>query len=104
MAQGRPMQAIAQFDSAAALFGTPDAELERAEWRLLPAALGLPGSDTAARKWARHTLAAAADGPGAARAEWALAGEAGRAGDPRGFSPRRGRAAGPPPAWPRDAP
>ena len=91
MAQGRPMQAIVQFDSAAALFGTPDAELERAEWRLLPAALGLPASDTAARKWARHTLAAAADGPGAARAAWALAVDAEASGDSEDFTRWRDR-------------
>ena len=91
MAQGRPTQAIVQFDSAAALFGTPDADLERAEWRLLPAALGLPASDTAARKWARRMLVAATDGPAAARAAWALAVDAEAVGDSEDFTRWRDR-------------
>ena len=73
MAEGRPQAAIAVIDSAAALFGTPEAEIERAEWRLLPPVFGLPTAGSGSTEWARRTLAAASEGPHAARAAWALA-------------------------------
>jgi serine/threonine protein kinase len=66
---GRPAEALAQFDSAAALFGTPSAGLEALEWRLLPAALGVPGVPPAEVNRGRDVLT----GSGAARAAWALA-------------------------------
>ncbi|MGH7703126.1 MAG: serine/threonine-protein kinase, partial [Gemmatimonadales bacterium] len=43
--QGRPMAALPHLDSAAARFGRRDSLLERAEWRVLPGALGLRGVD-----------------------------------------------------------
>jgi serine/threonine protein kinase len=85
MALGRPAAALVELDSAAAQFRTPEAELERAEWRLLPAALGLPPADSAAVVWARAALAAAAGGSQAIRAAWALAVDAATAGDTAGF-------------------
>jgi tRNA A-37 threonylcarbamoyl transferase component Bud32 len=84
MALGRPAAGLVEFDSAAAQFRTPEADLERAEWRLLPAALGLPPADSAAVAWARATLAAAG-GAQAPRAAWALAVDAAAAGDTAGF-------------------
>jgi tRNA A-37 threonylcarbamoyl transferase component Bud32 len=81
MAEGQPQAAVAQFDSAATMLGTPDAEIERAEWRLLPPALGLPRADSASVGWARATLSAASTGPAAARAAWALAVDAVTTGD-----------------------
>lgn len=81
MAEGRPVAALAELDSAAALFATPESELERAEWRLMPAALGLPPADSAAADWARRVLAAAIPGPRAARAAFGLAVDAAMRGD-----------------------
>jgi hypothetical protein len=81
MAEGRPRLAIEHIDSAGRLFSTPDAAIERAEWRLLPAALGLPALDSASTGWARSTLVTASDGPYGARAAWALAIDADIAGD-----------------------
>jgi serine/threonine protein kinase len=91
MAEGQASAAIAEVDSAAALFGTPETALERAEWRLLPATLGLPSSDTASVAWARRTLAAAAQGPQAARASWDLAVDADASGDSTALARWRGR-------------
>jgi hypothetical protein len=81
MAEGRPRAALPDFDSAATIFGTPDAAVEQAEWRLLPTVLGLPPSDSASAVWARAALAAAADGPSGARAAWALVADAATTGD-----------------------
>jgi serine/threonine protein kinase len=92
MAQGRPRAAVAAFDSAANLFGTPEAAVERAEWRLLPAALGLPPMDSASAAQARSILAAA-PGPLAVRAAWALAVDAATTGDTAAFAFWRGRLA-----------
>ncbi len=74
-ALGRPAAALAQFDSAAALFGTPTAGLEPLEWRLVPGAIGLPPPAADEAALARTRLAAIATGaaPTAARAAWALA-------------------------------
>ena len=93
MALGRPAAGRAQFDSAATLFATPDAEIERAEWRLLPAAFGLPPADSAAQTWGRAILVAAADDVGAfaPRAAWALAVDAAANGDAAGLSRWRER-------------
>src|SRR5437667_97659 len=67
-------QALAQFDSAAALFGVPEAALEAVEWRVLPGAVGLrgvgrggaPRRGTAPQRLAGHHRLGA-------RAAWALA-------------------------------
>ncbi len=40
---GRPSEALGYFDTAALLFGTPEARFQAAEWRVVPAALGVPG-------------------------------------------------------------
>jgi tetratricopeptide (TPR) repeat protein len=69
VALGRPAEALGQFDSAAALFHTPSASLEALEWRLLPAALGVPGLPPAESDRARAALAKSTS----ARAAWALA-------------------------------
>lgn len=75
VALGMPVVALAHFDSAAALFGTPTARLEAFEWRVLPAALGVPGVPPAEIERGRASLATAAAGRGAvaARAAWASA-------------------------------
>ena len=86
MALGRPAAGRAQLDSAASLLATPTAAVERAEWRLLPAALGLPPTDSAAQGSARAALAAAADGDQAPRAAWALAVDAAANGNAEGLS------------------
>src|SRR5579884_2868182 len=73
IALGAVGQAIAQFDSAAALFGSPEAALEAAEWRVLLAALGLPVVDTAEQQRGAEALARwAADPRLGSRAAWAL--------------------------------
>jgi TolB-like protein len=43
MAQGKAGEGLAQFDSAAVELGSEEMELQRAEWRLIPPALGLHG-------------------------------------------------------------
>jgi hypothetical protein len=76
MALGRPTAAFARFDSSVALFpGAESAELQAAEWRVIPAALGLPGVSADDRRNGRTRLQAIAAGPGplAVRAAWALA-------------------------------
>jgi hypothetical protein len=77
---GRPAAALAQFDSAADLLASVEAELTRWEWRALGRALGLPGS-VGADEEARRRLAALAEGPLGARAAWALALDAYARGD-----------------------
>ena len=74
-ALGRLAAALTQFDSAAALFGTPTAGLEALEWRLVPGAIGLPPPAADEAELARTRLATIATGaaPTAARAAWALA-------------------------------
>ncbi|MGH7518601.1 MAG: protein kinase domain-containing protein [Gemmatimonadales bacterium] len=78
---GRPGAALAQFDSAAALLGSPETELERWEWRALRRSLGLPAADSTVEAEAVRRLAALAEGPLGARASWALAVEAQTRGD-----------------------
>jgi serine/threonine protein kinase len=69
VALGRPAEALGHFDSAAVLFHTPSAGLEALEWRLLPAAIGIPGLPPAELDHARVALAKSTS----ARAAWALA-------------------------------
>ena len=78
---GRPRAALLQIDSAAALFGTPEAELARWEWRALGPALGLPVADLAVRADAVRRLERIAGGSLGVRAAWALATEAQTRGD-----------------------
>ena len=63
MLLGRPHAALVQFDSAAALFGSPATELARWEWRALGPSLGLPVADTSAHTEAVRQLSRLADGP-----------------------------------------
>ena len=82
MAFGRPLAALPQLDTAALSWGRPDSLLERAEWRLMPGILGLPGVPATAREWGLARLKEIA-GPDAVgtRALWALAVEAHARGD-----------------------
>lgn len=82
MGLGRGGAALLHFDSAAALFGTREASLQAAEWRVLPNALGLPGADPAELSRGRQQLEAlVADDALGARAAWALAMDAYAGGD-----------------------
>jgi len=59
VALGRPTDAFARFDSAATAFPSPEeAALQAAEWRVLPAALGLPGVSARDRDLGRARLEA----------------------------------------------
>ena len=75
VALGQGLNALAHFDSAALLFGTPEGRLQAAEWRIVPAALGLWDTTSLDRGRWRAALQqqARAGGPLAARAAWALA-------------------------------
>ncbi len=70
IALGRPAAAFAQFDSAYRILQSPASDLLRAEWRVLPAALGLLPRDTAEEARGRRWLAS---DPLSFRAQWALA-------------------------------
>jgi serine/threonine protein kinase/tetratricopeptide (TPR) repeat protein len=82
MMMGRPTAALPELDSAATAWGKDDSLLERAEWRVLPGVLGLPGVAPADQAWGVARLEALA-GPGTvgSRANWALAVEAYSRGD-----------------------
>jgi tRNA A-37 threonylcarbamoyl transferase component Bud32 len=69
MALGRPLRALAQVDSAAAMFDSDAARLEQAEWRVVLRALGLPIS---AGEWPARLAALAGDPALGPRAAWAL--------------------------------
>jgi tetratricopeptide (TPR) repeat protein len=74
MALGRPDAALAQLDSAVALFPTPEARLQQAEWRAIPPFVGLPIASTAADPaWDARLEALASDSSTRTRALWALA-------------------------------
>jgi hypothetical protein len=70
MALGRPRHALAQVDSAAALFGSDAARVEQAEWRVVLRALGLPISE--AGEWRARLAALAGDPALHPRVAWAL--------------------------------
>jgi hypothetical protein len=70
MTLGRPRRALAQVDSAAALFGSDAARVEQAEWRVVLRALGLPVSE--AGDWRARLTALAGDPTLGPRAAWAL--------------------------------
>ena len=83
VALGRGLDALQHFDSAATLFGTPEARLQSAEWRVVPTALELwdpPDAERSAGRAALEPLARGA-GPVAVRAAWALALDAVAVGD-----------------------
>jgi tRNA A-37 threonylcarbamoyl transferase component Bud32/tetratricopeptide (TPR) repeat protein len=74
VALGRPMAALAAFDSAATLFpNAGEARLQAAEWRVLPYALGVPGFTEADAATGRTSLEELAAQPDTGRAAWALA-------------------------------
>jgi hypothetical protein len=77
MELGRPMAALPQLDSASAMFGESDSLLERAEWRIMPGVLGMPGVSDSERSWGTATLRALVERRDAigARAAFALAAE-----------------------------
>jgi tRNA A-37 threonylcarbamoyl transferase component Bud32 len=70
-ALGRPRQALAEIDSAADLLDSPEARLEQAQWRLVPAALGLPAEPV--DEWRSRLERLADDSAVAERAAWTLA-------------------------------
>ena len=72
---GRAAEAQASFDSAAALFSDPrEARLQAAQWRVIPAALGVPGWSEEERRRGRLDLQAmTSDEAVGARAVWSLA-------------------------------
>lgn len=73
---GRATEGLAALDSAAVLLFSDEMRLQQAEWRLLPATLGLPLADSASMAGSRASLARLAAAPAASpwrtRAEWAL--------------------------------
>jgi hypothetical protein len=78
-ALGRPGEALAQIDSAADLLDSPQARLQQAQWRLVPAALGLPPEAVAG--WRGRLEQLVEDSVVGARAAWTLAFAASARGD-----------------------
>jgi tRNA A-37 threonylcarbamoyl transferase component Bud32/tetratricopeptide (TPR) repeat protein len=70
MALGRPVEALALVDSAAAHRDSDLARLEQAEWWVVLPALGLPVPE--ARDWPARLAGLAADSTSGGRAAWAL--------------------------------
>jgi tetratricopeptide (TPR) repeat protein len=88
---GRVSEAWPQFDSAARAFRSPASQLERWEWRIVPAVVGLP-VDTAELPAARAALEQLErDSLIGARAAWALALDALDRGDPAAAQPSLAR-------------
>ena len=82
---GRIAPGLALMDSAAALFATPEAELQRRQWRLLLPVLGAGRASAADEDSARRWLLVEATGSRfAARARWTLALDAIQRGDTTG--------------------
>ena len=72
-ALGRPAEALQHFDLAADLYDTLEVAMQAAEWRVVPAALGLPGIPEAEVERGRGMLERFARYPELrARAAWAL--------------------------------
>ncbi len=82
-ALGRPGEGLARLDSALALFASDEAALQRAEWRVVPAALGMVRVAPGVAETGRRELTGLAGGRGplAARAAWALTVDAWARGD-----------------------
>lgn len=73
VALGRMREALQAFDSAAASYGSAEAEIQSAEWRTLPPALGIPSVPQQEIARGRETLGRLSrDAKHAARAAWAL--------------------------------
>lgn len=80
--EGRPLAALARFDSAGAGFATRAANLESGEWRLLASSLGMPGMAAEVTEQGRRRVVGFLDDSIlAARAAWALGTEAYTSGD-----------------------
>jgi tetratricopeptide (TPR) repeat protein len=75
MALGRPVAALTHFDSAAALLDDrSEAQIQAAEWRVIPAAIGIPGvPQSEIEKGRRELDRLTADSLFGVRAAWALA-------------------------------
>ena len=92
MAMGRPDAALAQLDSAVALFPSAEARLQQAEWRAVPPFVGLPLARTGADPaWDARLETLAADPSTRTRALWALALRGLAAGDTSAFERARAR-------------
>jgi hypothetical protein len=92
MALGRPDAALAQLDSAVALFPSAEARLQQAEWRAVAPFVGLPlGRAAADPAWNARLEAMAADSSTRTRALWALALRSLAAGDTAAFERARAR-------------
>jgi hypothetical protein len=79
---GQIAAALSQLDSAAALFGTPEARVEAAQWRVIGRALGLPGIDAGQLAQGLTELERLAGDPAVGmRAVWALGVHANHLGD-----------------------
>lgn len=73
VALGRVGEALQAFDSAAAAYGTTEAAIQSAEWRMVPPALGIPGVPEEEISRGRATLTRLSrDDRRAARTAWAL--------------------------------
>jgi tetratricopeptide (TPR) repeat protein/tRNA A-37 threonylcarbamoyl transferase component Bud32 len=78
-ALGRPRRALAEIDAAADLLDSPEARLQQAQWRLVPAALGLPAEPVG--EWRSRLERLADDSAVGERAAWTLAFSAQSRGD-----------------------
>jgi serine/threonine protein kinase/tetratricopeptide (TPR) repeat protein len=89
MAMGRPARALPHFDAAVRLLPDRDeARLQAAEWRILPAALGVPGILSGELERGRRELELISnDSLLGHRAAWALAFDALRRGDTSAAAP-----------------
>jgi tetratricopeptide (TPR) repeat protein len=89
MAMGRPARALAHFDTAIRLLQARDeARLQAAEWRVVPAALGLPGIPSAELERGRRELELMSnDSALGYRASWVLAFDALRRRDTSAAAP-----------------
>jgi tetratricopeptide (TPR) repeat protein/predicted Ser/Thr protein kinase len=82
VALGRPAEALQLFDQAALVLGSAEASFQAAEWRVVPAALGIPGIPDTEVARGRAALEGFTRQPAfAARAAWALGLDAYTAGD-----------------------
>jgi serine/threonine protein kinase len=85
MLLGRPVEALGHLDTAVQWLAQPDSALERAEWRILPAMLGLPPASSVDQRTSIARLEALSRaGDPSARPAWALAIDAARTGDTAG--------------------
>jgi protein kinase-like protein len=72
MTLGRPAQALAELDSAANLLSSPEARLQRVEWRVALPALGLPLPEDSGA-WLSQLSGFTSDSTLGPRAAWTLA-------------------------------